>query len=302
MLPFLTLQSAVSITSTRASKRSREIAWCDLLEEGRIPATEYNTPYHFGEMNQLQQEHFLTRMGFEQREKDQLKTRLREALESKLVPSPSAMKWSDVSAILHGELPNQETPLHEPPDVTCNVFTDAILESIMNIMLTKFRRLSEMEVIVRVFLMVMIAVSDKSDIRVELQPSLKNHATFTDFIIWITNKVGEVRFIEVKRTGLSVDLTTEEDSTAQGLREAQIVLCNHPDVKSLPFALTNGVIWTFGTATKHSASKIMLESVYNVNCSIATLSGWKLAIKYLTAFLYGTWPPLAPLPLAQPEL
>ena len=56
------------------------------------------------------------------------------------------------------------------------------------------------------------------NISCELQPTVKDHASFTDFLIWITNRVGEVRFIEVKRSDISVDLTVEADSTAQTLR------------------------------------------------------------------------------------
>lgn len=241
-------------------------------------------------------------MGLESREQDLLKTKLQEALEAKPVPSPSAMKWSDVPAILHGKLPSHETPLVEPPDVTSDLFTDAILESIIRILAMKVRRLSEMEVVVRVFWMVLIAVSDKSDIRVELQPTVKDHATITDFLIWITNRVGEVRFIEVNRTDISVDLTSETDSTAQTLREAHVLLCSHADVIALPFVLTNGLSWSFGLAAKHSASKIMLKSVHNVHCAITNFSGWKLAINNLRAFLYGTWPPLAAAATHQPEL
>ena len=250
----------------------------------------------------MNQESFLTRMGLESRKKDLLKTRLQKALESKPVPSPSAMKWSDVPAILHGNLPSRDTPILEPPDVSSDRFTDAILESLIDILARKFRRLSEMEVVVRFFLMVLIAVSDESDIRVELQPTVKDHATFTDFIIWIRKRVGHVRFIEVKRTAISVDLTTETDSTAQTLREAHVLLCNHAEVKSLPFVLTNGVSWSFGIAAKHSASKIMLKSVHNVPCSITTLIGWKSAINNLRAFLFGTWPPLDAAATPQPEL
>ena len=253
-------------------------------------------------MNHSQQDSFLTRMGLASREQDLLKTKLQEALESKPVPSPSAMKWSDVPAILHGKLPSHDTPLVEPPDVTSDLFTDAILESIIHILAMKVRRLSEMEVVVRVFLMVLIAVSDKRDIRVELQPTVKDHASFTDFLIWITNRVGEVRFIEVKRSDISVDLTVEADSTAQTLREAHILLCSRADVKALPFVLTNGASWSFGIAAKHYASKRLLKSVHNVLCSITTLSGWKLAINNLRAFLYGTWPPLAAAATHQPEL
>lgn len=156
--------------------------------------------------------------------------------------------------------------------------------------------------VIRVFLMVLIAVADDDDIRVELEPTFKDHATFTDFIIWITNRVGRVRFIEVKRTNINVDLTTETESTAQTLREAQILLCSNTVESPLPFVLTNGTVWSFGLATKHSPSKIMLESVHNAGCNITDLSGWKLAINHLRAFISGTWPPLAAAATHQPEL
>ena len=98
-------------------------------------------------------------------------------------------------------------------------------------------------------------------------------------LIWITNRVGEVRFIEVKRSDISVDLTVEADSTAQTLREAHVLLCSRADVKALPFVLTNGVSWSFGIAAKHSASKLVLKSVHNVLCSITTLSGMEIGDK-----------------------
>ena len=118
--PLQSVSAATSTASSRRSrKRAREIAWCDVLEGTGIllPATEFITPHHFVDMNQSQQESFLTPMGLASREQDLLKTKLQEALESKPVPSPSAMKWSDVPAILHGKLPSHDTPLVEPPDV-----------------------------------------------------------------------------------------------------------------------------------------------------------------------------------------
>ncbi len=89
----------------------------------------------------------------------------------------------------------------------------------------------------------------ENGIRVELQPTFNNHATFTDFIIWITNIVGQVQFIEVKRTDINVDLTTETDSTAQALREAQILLCSNVQ-SPLPFVLTNGSIMVLWASSK----------------------------------------------------
>lgn len=288
--------------STRSSrKRAREIDWNVVLEGTgiRIPADEYITPYHFVDMTALQQEYFLTRMGLDSRGRNMLTTKLRETLASKPVPSPSAMKWSDVRAILHGEIPTIPSTLRIP-DVTSSLFTDAILESIIDIMRTKFKRVSEMDVVVRVFLMVLIAVCDNDKkISVQLQPTYNGN---TDFIFWMKNGAGQVvRFIEVKRTEIYANLATETDSTAQTLREAHILLTSNPGLSPLPFVLTNGEAWSFGIAAKHSDfSKITLKSVHNVTCDMASLDGWKLAINNLRAFLYGPWPPLAA--AAQPEL
>ena len=139
--------------STRSSrKRAKYINW-DVVLEGtgiRIPADEYITPYHFEEMTALHQECFLIRMGLDSRGRNMLTTKLRETLASKPVPSPSAMKWSDVPAILHGEIPTIPSTLRIP-DVPSSLFTDSILKSIIDIMRTKFKRVSEMEVVVQVF-------------------------------------------------------------------------------------------------------------------------------------------------------
>lgn len=300
MLPFLTLQS-VSVATTRSSrKRSRELAWCDVLEGTGlvVPSREFNTPYHFMEMDQEQQATFLARMGLDERGSALLRTKLNEALQSKGVPSPSTMKWSDVPAILHGGLP-RDFLLQNPPDVSSSsssVFDDDVIKSIIEIMASKFRRLSEMEVVVRVFLMVMIAASDCSDIWVELQPSVKGHSAFTDLLIYI--KCGEERrFIEVKRTAIHADLSTQTDETAQVLREAQILLCTEKVKSPMQFLLTNGASWSFGSAAKYSDTKIKLTDVWNASCSMSTLESWKMMIMHLRAFLSGTWP----LTAAQPE-
>ena len=62
-----------------------------------------------------------------------------------------------------------------------------------------------MEMVVQAFFMLLIAVSvtgDK-DIRVELQPTLNDHSSFTDFRVWIKNGAGRViQFIEVKKNAV----------------------------------------------------------------------------------------------------
>ena len=146
--------------------------------------------------------------------------------------------------------------------------------------------------------MVLIAVSgNDKEISVQLQ---QGNTSFTDFLFLMKNGAGQVvRFIEVKRTEIYASLATETDSTAQTLREARIPLTSNPGLSPLPFVLTNGETWSFGIAAKHSDCKIMVKSVHNVTCDMASLDGWKLAINNLRAFLYGPWPPLA---AAQPEL
>lgn len=264
-----------------------------------VPSTEYNSPYHFMDMSQPQQALFIQRLELDTRGDLLLRTKIKEALKSKSVPSPSSMKWADVPAILHGDVPIARTLLQDPPDVSIGVFDDAIIQSIIEIMASKFRRVSEMEVVVRVFLMVMIAVSEDSDIRVELQPSMTSHSTFTDFLICIRSG-DKKRFIEVKRTDINVDLTSETNETAQALREAQILLCTEKVKSPMPFLLTNGTSWSFGSAAKYSDTKIELTHVWNVSSDIATLDSWKMMIKHLRAFLCGTWPHLPPA-AAQPE-
>lgn len=288
----LTSASEASVATTRSSrKRSRELAWCDvLLGTGiAVPSTEFNTPNHFVEMDQLQQAMFLRRIGLNSREEGLLRTKIKEALKLKSIPSPSSMTWADVPAILHGHVPS-DTSLQDPPHVSSSEFGDAVILSIIETMKKKFRRVSEMEVVVRVFLMVMIAVSGDCDIWVELQPSVPGHSTFTDFLIRIRS--GDTkRFIEVKRTNVNVDLTSATNETAQALREAQILLCTEKVKSPMPFLLTNGTIWSFGSAAKHSDTKIELTHVGNVMINTTNLSDWTRMINYLRAFLCGTWPP-----------
>ncbi len=114
----------------------------------------------------------------------------------------------------------------------------------------------------------------------QLQPFVLGHSTFTDFLFVIANGGGPIGFIEVKRTSEHTDLTSETDTTAQALREAQILICKDHGVESLPFILTNGSMWSYGVAAKHSFTKITLRSVHNIHCELATKNGWEKAMKY----------------------
>ena len=51
------------------------------------------------------------------------------------------MKWSDVPAILHGDIPKLISVFNKPPpDVTSTVLVDAVIQSIITVMEANFER------------------------------------------------------------------------------------------------------------------------------------------------------------------
>ena len=55
--------------------------------------------------------------------------------------------------------------------------------------------------------------------------------------------------IEAKKTSIATNLSPSQDTTAQVLREAHIVLQKFP-IKEIPFILTNSNTWGVGIAEK----------------------------------------------------
>ena len=103
-----------------------------------------------------------------------------------------------------------------------------------------------MEAVIRVAVIVLDAVMG-TNLKVQLQPSVKNHATFTDFYFIIAEQGEDIprAFIEVKNSSVSVVMDSEIKPVAQALREAQIIiemLPNSTDI-TLPFILTNSHHW-----------------------------------------------------------
>ena len=103
-----------------------------------------------------------------------------------------------------------------------------------------------MEAVIRVAVIVLDAVMG-TNLKVQLQPSVKNHATFTDFYFIIAEQGEDISraFIEVKNSSVSVVMDSEIKPVAQALREAQIIiemLPNSTDI-TLPFILTNSHHW-----------------------------------------------------------
>ena len=175
-----------------------------------------------------------------------------------MLPSPSNMKWKDVSKILDGELPCQSTL----PIVEGRTLSDLLKDDMKRYSKVLCNN-SEMEATIRVLSVVMEAIKDRADIKMKLQPSFSNHATF---LIYLRSPVGSpLLIIEVKNRGVYT-VFGENDWTAQVLREAHITLqddkCNR---QQLPFIVTNGEIWSVGIAVK-DAHKIKVTE-----CFLATV-------------------------------
>ena len=105
-----------------------------------------------------------------------------------------------------------------------------------------------MEAVIRVAVIVFDAVMEtetETNLKVQLQPTLNYHATFTDFYFIIKENGTEIPkgFIEVKNVSKSVNLGADIKPVAQALPESQIILDTFPNI-SLPFILTR----SFGLA------------------------------------------------------
>ena len=90
------------------------------------------------------------------------------------------------------------------------------------------------------------------EVTVQLQPSIINHPTFTDFLFVFKSTDQAICFIEVKKIEEFTSLTAKTPATAQALREAQIILNSPAQGARLPFLLTNSKMWSFGVAEKLS--------------------------------------------------
>ena len=169
------------------------------------------------------------------------------------------MKWKDVSKILDGKLPSTNIL----PTVEGETLSDWLKHDMKRYSKVLTNR-SEMEATIRVLSVVMEvvmeAVEEHADIKIELQPSLSNH------LIYLSSSEGSpLLIIEVKNSDVNT-MFGENDCTAQVLREAHITLqdekCNR---QKLPFILTNGAIWSVGIAAK-DAHKIKVTE-----CSVAAV-------------------------------
>ena len=103
-----------------------------------------------------------------------------------MLPSPSNMKWKDVSKILDGKLPSTNIL----PIVEGGTLSDWLKHDMKRYSKVLTNK-SEMEATIRVLSVVMEvvmeAVEEHPDIKIELQPSFPNHA---DFLIYLSSSEG----------------------------------------------------------------------------------------------------------------
>ena len=58
-------------------------------------------------------------------------------------------------------------------------------------------------------------------------------------------------FIEIKKISVATDLNSTTKETAQAIREAHIITLEK-GCESVPFAITNSSMWSFGRAQKRN--------------------------------------------------
>jgi hypothetical protein len=272
--------------STRSSrKRAREVVWAEVFTDVVIPSDEGITPDHFNTMTASQQTKFLHRYNM----KDNLEyvqRRVAECLSLKPIPSPSNMKWSNISSILESKCEKNIQALEAAtlPEVKLDAIT------IMQILHRKFKNKSEMDVVIRIFSLILCVIADLPAITVTLQPTEFGHS---DFLIKIENGSSITRLIEVKRTTVMVDMSKEVDETAQALREVHILLQNTRDCNTASFLLTNGTVFSFAIVSKTETSKIQLDAVTTILCNLECSKGWQDAMRHIRAYITGNWPTLA---------
>ena len=188
------------------------------------------------------------------------------------------MKWKYISGVLDGTIP----PLGSKPSCPDSVLSQEVA-SLMERVENHFRNETEMEATVCVFLFVLEALYG-TVVRVQLQPSLPLHPTFTDFYFIISDvEMSPLCLIEVKNSDTTARMR-ENDTTAQVLRSAQIALSGSERIE-LPFILTNSLHWSFGLVKKHG-KLIKLVKWFRIELDSSSNN----LIGCLRSVIQGKWP------------
>ena len=215
------------------------------------------------------------------------------------------MKWFHVEEFLVARVPRPREDEVIHLDMYKDLHVPIVLDKSLNLLNRFFKNSTEMEAVLRVASFVIgtmdMISSDCDGISIALQPS---HPSFTDFLIMSLKATGirdgpPLAFIEVKKPDISVSLRLENETTAQVLREAQIVLQGFDVGQQIPFVLTNSRLWCFGLAKKCGEKHIKIIDNFNVflpeNPKESNLQVKKLA-SVLRYVLQGKWidPPKPP--------
>ncbi len=274
----------VSTRSGRSSrKRARECTWEEIfIQEENNPVPQWaQSPENFLNLPEVEKDSFLTHIG-EINRKGMIIQRVNDCLKGRPLPSPSDTKWHHIDRILKGPLPKAEAF----PRILDEEYAvgDEFITIVKDVLCDNFRNRTEVEAVMFVGLVVLCAVKSLN-VQVQMQPSIQNHPTFTDFsyVLKLSEREEVICIIEVKKVAIFPNLLFETDSTAQSLREAQIVLEGADQDKKFPLILTNGCYWSFGIAQKFTGGLIKLISVQNFN--LETLEDWKIVITRLKSII-----------------
>ena len=275
------------MSTTRSSKkRAREVGWLDIFEENPLTLTEeFITPEQYMTMSTNQKIKF-RRQNDLKVNLQEVQLRITQCFSRKPIPSPSNMKWDTIDIILENKFPLKRIQDFSGEHKQVKLDADAFME----ILDTKFENRTEMEVVVRIFSLLVCVVSDLENVHIRLQPSEYGHPCFTEFLIEIRNGTSIKRLIEVKKSTIMVDLGAKSDETAQALREAHIMLQTSPVQTIEPFLITNGKVFSFGMVSKTETTKIRLEAVTTIICDLNSSAGWNNALTHLRGYITGAWP------------
>ena len=97
-------------------------------------------------------------------------------------------------------------------------------------------------------------------VQIQCQPTFENHPILTGSLICMTDDKPKL-IIEVKEVAIYTSLVIQTKEVAQILREVHIVT---EKTSTLPFLLTNSVIWSFGVA-QQVGNKVTVLSTLEAN-------------------------------------
>ena len=137
----------------------------------------------------------------------------------KWIPSPSIMKWEDLSRVLVGSIPKFKN-IDDLPK--CDDAEKEDLKSQYHTTDEMVSKVSEGDASQRVFTVLLSLFQIyKKGFLVKCETCVKDHPKFTDYLIEITTTDGgECIIVEIKTFSVNCDLNAKGEEVAQVLRQA----------------------------------------------------------------------------------